>query len=64
MVHYKYTYFNLRGLGESVRYIFHYAGVDFEDDRIQMDDWMKHKSMRRVSRYNWFCLKPKIHIVT
>uniref|UniRef100_A0A915KR41 glutathione transferase n=1 Tax=Romanomermis culicivorax TaxID=13658 RepID=A0A915KR41_ROMCU len=44
MVHYKFTYFYFRGLGESIRYIFHYAGVDFEDDRIQMEDWMKHKS--------------------
>nr|QWV59561.1 glutathione S-transferase sigma 4 [Lasioderma serricorne] len=34
---YKLTYFNITGLAESIRYIFSYAGVEFEDDRIEYD---------------------------
>ncbi|CAD5222121.1 unnamed protein product [Bursaphelenchus xylophilus] len=34
MVHYKLTYGDARGLGEPARLIFHYAKVDFEDDRL------------------------------
>lgn len=35
MVHYKFVYFPVRGLGEGVRLLFHYAEQDFEDVRIQ-----------------------------
>lgn len=31
---YKLVYFDFRGLGEAIRYIFAYVGVDFEDERI------------------------------
>ncbi|GJQ79484.1 hypothetical protein Trydic_g16337 [Trypoxylus dichotomus] len=39
----KFTYFDLRGLGESVRYLLTYSGINFEDDRISFDDWPKLK---------------------
>jgi len=38
MVHYKLTYFNGRGLAETARQIFAYAGVEFEDVRFPHDE--------------------------
>lgn len=43
MVHYKLTYFNVRGRAELARLIFHYKGVEFEDFRFQRDEWAKYK---------------------
>jgi len=43
MVHYKLQYFNLRGRGEFIRLIFHYKGVDFEDEQIPFEQWPKYK---------------------
>ncbi|KAK9738178.1 Glutathione S-transferase, N-terminal domain [Popillia japonica] len=39
----KYTYFDFRGLGESIRYLLRYAGIDFEDIRITFEEWPKLK---------------------
>ncbi|CAJ0574712.1 unnamed protein product, partial [Mesorhabditis spiculigera] len=39
MVHYKLTYFFFNGLGEPIRQIFALAGVDFEDHRVQREEW-------------------------
>lgn len=41
---YKLTYFNATGLGEPIRYLFHYAGVDFHDDRFERSDWPNLKA--------------------
>lgn len=35
----KLTYFNTKGLGEGIRYLFAYAGVDFIDNRIEKANW-------------------------
>ncbi|KAI4470693.1 glutathione s-transferase [Holotrichia oblita] len=35
----KVTYFNGRGLGELIRYLLKYGDIDFEDIRIEMDNW-------------------------
>uniref|UniRef100_A0A0N5B0A5 glutathione transferase n=1 Tax=Syphacia muris TaxID=451379 RepID=A0A0N5B0A5_9BILA len=39
MHNYKLTYFDFRWFGEGARLLFHYAGVPFEDERIQVDQW-------------------------
>lgn len=43
---YKLTYFNLTGLGEPIRYLFSYGNIDFEDNRIELSDWPKHKDSK------------------
>jgi len=39
MAEYKLTYFNIRARGEHIRFIFAYAGVPYEDIRINFKDW-------------------------
>uniref|UniRef100_A0A8C8S2I6 Hematopoietic prostaglandin D synthase n=1 Tax=Pelusios castaneus TaxID=367368 RepID=A0A8C8S2I6_9SAUR len=43
MPHYKLTYFNLRGRGEIIRYLFAYSDIKYEDHRIEQVDWPKIK---------------------
>lgn len=39
----KLLYFNLQGRGEQARIIFVYAGVEFEDHRVEFKDWPELK---------------------
>jgi glutathione S-transferase len=39
MVHYKLTYLNARGRAEIARIMFAEAGVEYEDHRIEFEDW-------------------------
>jgi len=34
---YTFTYFNVRGLGEPIRYMFKYVGEEFEDKRVDLE---------------------------
>ncbi|XP_012264442.2 uncharacterized protein LOC105690872 [Athalia rosae] len=43
MSSYKLTYFDFTGLGEPIRYMLSYAGIKFEDFRITLEEWPKHK---------------------
>lgn len=43
MSSYKLTYFNFTGLGEPVRFMLSYGGVDFEDIRITEEEWPVYK---------------------
>lgn len=43
MSRYKLRYFNVMGLGEPVRFLLSYGGVQFEDIRIDRDAWPKMK---------------------
>jgi len=40
----KLIYFNIRGLGELPRLIMHYADVQFEDTRLDREQWMEMRS--------------------
>ncbi|XP_072261672.1 hematopoietic prostaglandin D synthase-like [Pyxicephalus adspersus] len=44
MPNYKLTYFNFKGRGEIIRYIFAYTNTPFEDHRIDYNEWPAHKS--------------------
>ncbi|KAH7717128.1 Nagst-1 protein [Aphelenchoides avenae] len=43
MVQYKLIYFDLRGAGEAIRMLFHYAKEKFEDFRVEQAKWEKLK---------------------
>ncbi|KAJ8943388.1 hypothetical protein NQ314_009757 [Rhamnusium bicolor] len=40
---YKLTYFDTAGRGEAIRFILNYGEFDFEDNRVDQDDWKKLK---------------------
>jgi hypothetical protein len=48
MVHYKLQYFDVRGRGEHIRYLFAHAGIPFEDVRVQMSEWAAIKPSKLV----------------
>lgn len=39
MASYKLTYFGLKGIGEALRFLLSYGGVEFEDVRVTFDQW-------------------------
>ena len=43
MVHYKFYYFDIRGLGETGRLILHYSNIPIEDSRVSQDGWATMK---------------------
>jgi len=47
---YKLTYFNLRYLGEPIRLLFVYAGVSFEDVRVE---WLEWNDKKLKDNYEW-----------
>ena len=46
MPHLKLVYLNVRGLGELPRLVMHYADADFEDARLDRDQWMEMKGRK------------------
>lgn len=42
-VNYKLVYFNARGRGEVIRFIFAQAGIEYEDKRVAGEEWAKLK---------------------
>lgn len=45
---YKLTYFNLKGLAESIRILFSYGGIQYEDNRIDRANWAAFKASMHV----------------
>nr|BAN20340.1 glutathionetransferase [Riptortus pedestris] len=43
MPEYKLTYFNVKGLGEGIRYLLAYSGKEFKDNRIDQSQWASLK---------------------
>ena len=58
MPSYKLIYLDLRGLAEPIRLTFKYAGVEFEDVRIPLEEWAEHKDgkLRRITLWHFWQL--------
>lgn len=52
---YKLTYFPVEALGEPIRWLFSYAGIEFDDIRFQQENWPKIKPS------NMLCLNKCQH---
>ncbi|XP_058795325.1 glutathione S-transferase-like [Phymastichus coffea] len=46
---YKLMYFNIKGIAESIRWLFAYAGVNYEDRRVSEDEW---KTLKPTMPFN------------
>lgn len=43
---YKIIYFNVKALAEPMRFLLSYGNIDFEDVRVEKDDWPALKSSK------------------
>lgn len=51
---FKLSYFNVKALGEPIRLIFAYGGIEYEDIRVTQEEW----AVLKPSNFNQFaCLK-------
>lgn len=53
MTQYKLNYFNLRGRGEVVRLVFVAAGQQYQDNRIEFDQWPQVKPIAPFGQLPW-----------
>uniref|UniRef100_A0A1I7RQJ0 Glutathione S-transferase n=1 Tax=Bursaphelenchus xylophilus TaxID=6326 RepID=A0A1I7RQJ0_BURXY len=51
MPSYELYYFDCRGRGELVRWLFTYAGIPFKDHRVGLDEWPKIKGDKNLFPY-------------
>lgn len=43
---YHLTYFDLTGLGEPIRMLLHYAGIEFTETRVLRQEWLALKNCK------------------
>lgn len=48
MPQYKLTYFPVKALGEPIRFLLSYGGVDFVDDRFERENWPNLKPSETI----------------
>uniref|UniRef100_A0A7E4VKV5 glutathione transferase n=1 Tax=Panagrellus redivivus TaxID=6233 RepID=A0A7E4VKV5_PANRE len=60
MVQYTLTYFDVRALGEPIRLLFKYAGVEFKDVRIKHIDWPNIKPTTPTGKLPYLEIDDKV----
>lgn len=56
MPEYKLTYFNGRGMGELIRWIFLYGNMPFTQERVELSEWPERKKGERRLPKLCFCV--------
>ncbi|KAJ8675480.1 hypothetical protein QAD02_011266 [Eretmocerus hayati] len=57
---YKLTYFNITGLGEPIRFLLSYGGADYEDKRIEFEEWPQYKHKMPMEQVPIFEIDGKV----
>ncbi|CAH1407838.1 unnamed protein product [Nezara viridula] len=61
MSQYKLTYFNVKGLGEPIRFIFAYMGKEFQDNRISHEEWPQFKEKTPFGKMPFLEIDGKVY---
>lgn len=58
---YKLTYFNFRGLAETIRFLLAYSEIDYEDVRLEAEQWPELKSSNLYNN-TYFILRISVKL--
>lgn len=58
---YKIIYFNVKALAEPMRFLLAYGNIDFEDVRIEKEDWPAIKDSKSITY--WICTQKKSNLM-
>nr|CAD7430497.1 unnamed protein product [Timema monikensis] len=61
---YKLTYFNVKGLGEAIRILLSYGQQEFEDNRIEFDEWQKIKPSKLFQNISLYLVSNEVRMAT